>query len=1300
MRKTTDPKEHKYLTDREFNTFGRGAIEDAPGELLYGKGALAKGFNVNCYNSYFEGRTGSDCVEAGRDRTWPPVVSARWAEKVGRKVWGLNTWPDDDGWETVVEGQRYIDWTGNDAGGGAAGYRDVVIGAEKLDGIFLVESDAPRHSLGSSGFAVLRDKPMLLAWHDTLNCYVRVEGGRFYVMRGEKWEEVFAPERSTCGLTLGRKRCTFIPGKTGGFLYTLEGIYRWISDENVIVKINRGAPLTMDSKYSGPNTSSIEDRHVYHYEFTGLRLRGRGRVEDPVNTIVDFETPVSEHNFLPYRQAVNNGGAQGGGDEDGEDDIINARRTGVLTRSAPHNVGAANNKKSFGPIGALNGVVLSGFEWAEQADVGAMTHIGVYRTLDIKAIDPEGEANSTWVGVAYNSPNLLGLVMDVPMATVLYGTINRVGSFEFRFVPAAGSAFPGRWDLHSEFVLMLRNPSFNIAWPVYRYAEGNYDQQSFLFRPALSNDPDVVTFWNPWGAQVADGAEVILYTSHSETAFAVEVASDGRLRRSGGMDISDSIVGRAVFLSDGEAYTVASRETEGAETYLTLTRPIAGNPAGGTMYGAVAVTPRRERIWDYTDDDTLRPRRTDWYPRTRFCRALPNCNVAAAVPGFVLCAIEGESTLRYTADDGMGGYTNGSHNPIQINEQVSGGITQLTAFPDVCAVMIASATWAVTLGVSDYYKEPGSGWIVPIIPKINIVDNRIGCAFPRTVQYVSGGEIIMFTRIGGEAAVVLFNGHQYGENMLVDTALGLSRNQNRARDAARAVAIYGESTGYIVWMTMGEDERDGDLAKTISSYCFSVAVRSTQGGGVTEYGGEGWLWPDADAGVAVTGRDGAGAAVVLVEDARTGFLFRIGVAEQWLDKTGLKMAEWGEDPRWGSLFVKYPDVGGRDIETRVALPVISDGYKWQKHLETHIAMRCWKSEYRKDKAYTKDGFKPNHTAGLKIYEDGEQIAEESALQDLNRNGDYAYLKKIDARRIQEVIETTTSAYKISQVIAKVQTSDREALPVDNEPIEVAHQREWRTAVIHLSRNLPCPTYNRADGTEMDVIPDGGAPGKVGKTTGPTGKTWDAFWTNTGMTRTFEEQIIDFTTSMWIKPHGASSHPLTFADADDEAEPHLTHEFAIEIVGGPTALEVRCVYDGCEILRWPLVHGKWQQIALRRKVNGAAERFILFYNGVPVVDARVARTVQNTVRVELETIDPTGVVDDIWFDTGTVDEGISYQNTVLDYTGESVFVGRKVTVARRGGCEYYDVRLVFSAVSAASIWTYYNAVRRGGEGWLP
>jgi hypothetical protein len=667
------------------------------------------------------------------------------------------------------------------------------------------------------------------------------------------------------------------------------------------------------------------------------------------------------------------------------------------------------------------------------------------------------------------------------------------------------------------------------------------------------------------------------------------------------------------------------------------------------------------------------------------------------VPGFVLCAIEGESTLRYTADDGMGGYTHGSHNPIQINEQVAGGITQLTAFPDVCAVMTASATWAVVLGVSDYYKEPGSGWVVPIIPKINIVDNRIGCAFPRTVQYVSGGEIIMFTRIGGEAAVVLFNGHQYGENMLVDTALGLSRNQNRARDAALAVAIYGESTGYIVWMTMGEDERGGDLAKTISSYCFRLAVRSTQGGGVTEYGGEGWLWPDADAGVAVTGRDDAGAAIVLVEDARTGFLFRIGVAEQWLDKMGLNAAEWGQDPVFGEMFVKYPEVGGYEIETRVALPIISDGYKWQKHLETHIAMRCWKSEYRRAEGFTKDGFKPRHKAGLKIYEDGEQIAEESALQDLNRNGDYAYLKKIDARRIQEVIETTTSAYKISQVIAKVQTSDREALPVNNEPIEVRHQREWRLAVIHLSRNLPCPTYNRADGTEMGVVGaewhEGDKPREVGRAVAPTGKPGEAFWVATGLHKTLEDDVVDFTVSMWIRPDFDGDAIKLSGSA---GEGRFAHRINLALTANGNY--IRCTFDGAELLRYQLKRLAWQQVALRRKVNGPAEMISLFVDGENVMNAMFGRTTQGVM----------GSVDfDVAYeeflegtrDQGTFDVEPSFQNTWSD-VGEDIYAGRDVCVGQGKNAEYFDVRLMLAAVSGASVYTYYHAVRRGGEGWLP
>jgi hypothetical protein len=318
------------------------------------------------------------------------------------------------------------------------------------------------------------------------------------------------------------------------------------------------------------------------------------------------------------------------------------------------------------------------------------------------------------------------------------------------------------------------------------------------------------------------------------------------------------------------------------------------------------------------------------------------------------------------------------------------------------------------------------------------------------------------------------------------------------------------------------------------------------------------MQPDAQAAAVAHGLDPTGKRITIVEDARTGYFYEIGIAEQWLDRAD-------------------DDGNGHEIPTRAALPTIADGYKWQKHLETHLAMRCWKSGYRGADGFTKDGFKPEHRVSLKIYEDGEIIDEASALQDINRNGDYAYLKKVEARRIQEVIETTTSAYKVSQVVVKVQTSDREALPVDNDPVEVKHQREWRTAVIHLSRNLPYPAYNRADGTAMEIQymhgKEGHRPGEIGRVKAPTDKRGEAFWVETSLIRVFEDDIIDFTVSMWVRPLG-QGNLFVFSDPDGE-DSDATHELALSLVedeDDSSNIIIHCEYDGCELLRYTLKTG--------------------------------------------------------------------------------------------------------------------------------
>jgi hypothetical protein len=926
MRKTTDPREHKYLADREFNSFGRGAIEDAPGELLYGHGALALGYNVNCYQRYFEGRGGSRALSRYR----PPA--SLWHGS--GKRWRVET---SGGYEDAMvpseempstEGVRYVDWysalgKGNTAHPEEAIFRDVLTGTNR-GGELVVASGNEAWNNGEEMHAILRGKPVLMVWHNQLSLWVRIESG--YLSFSE-WD-ISLPDTSRDNIRWagwqtvisldGRfadSRTSFVEERNGGIIYNGSGIFRWNFDTNEVYRINADCPVYVRST---SRASPSAHEHTYRYLLTAVRLRGGISRLD--GGIVDYESSVSEHGFLLSNTTL-------------ED----PQRAGLLTVEYPIESTDTDGKNPLRVAIRRN----------PKTDVtlGTITHIGVYRTLDLGEYDPVSDAI---VNVNVARANRFALVADVPV----------------------GSA--------------------NLDRPPH--------------------------------------AEVLAF-------------------------------------------------------------------------------------YDDVEDAVLRARMDDWYPRTRFHRPLPNCTVAAAVPGFIVCAVDGESKLYCAQDTGFGWYTAGSHNPGLQPDAIQDAIRHIEVFPDVGVLFCNHSTWSFPIGVSEGMEEPGSLRWLAMISKISVVDALIGCVHPQTVRRLSHGEVILVTAENAAPAVRAFNGYAYGEDLLEDSGLGLSRNKNKLRQMYGAVALYGEATGYIVWCSFlvdGYPPRLGNLHASISSYCFRVAVRASQGGGVTEYGGERWLWPDAGdseqpaASVAV-GHEPGGKSIPIVEDARTGNFYRVGLSEQWLDREGDYVGARDEDG--GYVFVLAPDY---EIETRAALPIISDGYKWQKHLETHIAMRCWKSEYRGADGYTADGFRFGHKVGIKIYEDGEQLAESSALKDINRNGDYAYLKKVEARRLQDVIETSTSCYKISQVAAKVQTSDREALPADNVPVEIEYWREWRDAVVHLSRNLPYLSYNRATGIDVVV-------GVVEPADGPFGRVGEALCLAAGAFVVAEGVTVsgDFTVSMWV-----------------------------------------------------------------------------------------------------------------------------------------------------------------------------------------
>ncbi|MCL2182066.1 MAG: LamG domain-containing protein [Chitinispirillia bacterium] len=1160
MRKTTDPKERKYLADREFNTFGRGAIEDAPAELLYGKGAIAQGFNVNCFKGYVEGRAGSKLFSTAKT----PIALSMANEHgpVDGTVYKPPPMPSDAQdprrimfgpyLPSLFERIRYVEWPDGD--------RDVItriIGSAPPQKGFVVQAESGHpHGPALLSSIKLRTAPDIMVWHNEFQIWVRLESGQLNTSPWNipEWARVYplddmANSPFSCG------RSAFIEDRTGGFIYNRRddlvwwrrtgGIFRWIADEGVVFRVNNDAPVQRPQSPA----QGAEIAHEYRYLITGLRMRGKSRFDGGV---VDYETPPQDAYGVHFNSSP-----------------IGKDRTAQLVLTPQPDV-----------------------------DTRTVTHLGVYRTLDLRA-DPRIVDGTEM----FNMSDEYALVADIPLTPVIMGRL------EGNTLTVTQGALPP-WS-KKMYLKFGDSAAFGLSDVA---PDGKSATIDSIDNPGnVSGDGAIAAGW----AQIVVAANVVteagdtLRIDHNTSVF------EGR---------AEDLLGRPVFLSDGEAYSVVSitRAPYTGALMVKLSRRVVGI-GGAVQYAAAFMVGIPSAFTDNLPDEisdsapeapALRPRLHTWTLNTMYRKPLPDCNIAAAIPGFVVCAVSGESKLYHTQADEMHGPEYwGSHNPLQTNTQMADGIEHVEVFPDVVAVFGAKTTWQFLAGSS-------SDTVPPMLPSINIVDYTIGCKEYRSIRRISGAEVILVTREAETPGVRIFNGHRYSDNLLVDNTLGMSRNKNRMRATRETVAVYGEEIGYIAWRAEIEDGgAENEHLKTLTSYCFRLAVRGGQGGGQTEYGGERWLWPDAGAASVASGYDPDGQRLILIEDARTGNFYRIGLAEVWADREGENGGE------------------GYDIPTAITLPAIADGYKWQRHLETHIAMRPWMTTYRGIRGFTMDGFKIAHQASLKIFEDGEVVAEASALRDINRNGDYAYLQKIDARRIQERIETTTSAYKISQVVTKVQTSDREALPGNNEASTVKYQREWRRALVLLSRNRPYPAYNRADGNDATG-------GPIHKADGPFGRVGEAFWPENyaGIPAAWR-LTLNFTLSMWVRP--LESGRLFMASGGFPIPP--SRGFGLELEYDRPSGRVRFT-RGAVILEAPVQRGEWAHIAI---VTGFG-RVSLYING------HQSSTTSRRFRLAM---------------------------------GEM-----RIGDGRRS--EMFDVRVVWAAVSPESIQAYIDAVSRGGEGWLP
>jgi PKD repeat protein len=233
--------------------------------------------------------------------------------------------------------------------------------------------------------------------------------------------------------------------------------------------------------------------------------------------------------------------------------------------------------------------------------------------------------------------------------------------------------------------------------------------------------------------------------------------------------------------------------------------------------------------------------------------------------------------------------------------------------------------------------------------------------------------------------------------------------------------------------------------------CFKLAVKESQGQGLTPITGK-WVWPALVAST-VKGISKLNENITLVLDSETMQFYRIGVPELWEDRAG------DYDATEIACTAMFPEINSR-----------AGVHENVRHVESHVAIRPYDEEkYRGADGYNADGLKDGQEISLEVYKNGEQLVPESALARLNKDGDYAFLKDIEAKRIQLKLKLTASAFRVTSMEIFCNEIAKRTPPQINNTPQKQYQREYALPVFWLSNNKPTAYTDRATGNVMSGI---------------------------------------------------------------------------------------------------------------------------------------------------------------------------------------------------------------------------------------
>lgn len=277
------------------------------------------------------------------------------------------------------------------------------------------------------------------------------------------------------------------------------------------------------------------------------------------------------------------------------------------------------------------------------------------------------------------------------------------------------------------------------------------------------------------------------------------------------------------------------------------------------------------------------------------------------------------------------------------------------------------------------------------------------------------------------------------------------------------------------------------LLSSKPDFCFKLALKQSQGSGISPITGT-WVWPALVASTA-KGFNTLNENITIVINAENMTPYRIGIPECWVDRDG--DYDQAEIPCSGMLPELFASSG---VDKNI------------RHVETHVQLQSWdEKNYRNKEGYDSEGLRIGQQLTIEGYRGGEKVIPETSLIRVNKDGDFAFLKELEAKRFQIKFKLTTSSFRIPRIeVVSQEMANRTPVNTNVSP-QKGYHRELSIPDLWFSCNEPDSNTNRADGEkfEGDTIP----------VDDPTGTT--KAMSTTGLSGTLAYAIDNFTVIGWV-----------------------------------------------------------------------------------------------------------------------------------------------------------------------------------------